>query len=372
MQPEIPNPIEDLYAQARTLLDAGEAEAAAAIYRSVLEADPAQARAHNNLGTILEGQDRPDEAMACYAAAIAIEPRLALTHYNIGRLAQARGRIEQALLPYRMAIALRRDYPAAYFNLTHALIDLGREVDARDVVEDWLAACPADERALHLRAALTGDDVPARASDAFVRRVFDRMAADFDTALAALDYRAPQLVAAALLARQGTTTAAEVLDAGCGTGLLGPLLRDRSIRLVGVDLSPAMLAQAERRGCYDALAEAELEAYLSAAPGAWDVIVSADTLVYFGALDTVLAAAATALRPGGWLIFTLETMADDGHQPGYRLGLTGRYAHTETYVADALDAAGLESAGIESAILRQEAGVPVQGLVVAGRRPAQA
>ena len=46
--------------------------------------------------------------------------------------------------------------------------------------------------------------------------------------------------------------------------------------------------------------------YLRAAPDAFDVIVSADTLVYFGALEDVLAAAAGAFRPGGLLIFTLE------------------------------------------------------------------
>ena len=54
------------------------------------------------------------------------------------------------------------------------------------------------------------------------------------------------------------------------------------------------------------------------------MIVSADTLVYFGALDEVIAAAAGALRPGGLLIFTLEH-GDGASAPDYHLETHGRY-----------------------------------------------
>ena len=39
--------------------------------------------------------------------------------------------------------------------------------------------------------------------------------------------------------------------------------------------------------------------------------MSADTLVYFGDLEPVLAAAAGALRPNGLFVFTLEHAAGD-------------------------------------------------------------
>ena len=38
----------------------------------------------------------------------------------------------------------------------------------------------------------------------------------------------------------------DVLDAGCGTGLCGPLVAPYARRLVGVDLSEAMLARPAR------------------------------------------------------------------------------------------------------------------------------
>ena len=52
------------------------------------------------------------------------------------------------------------------------------------------------------------------------------------------------------------------------------------------------------------------------------LIVSADTLVYFGDLTTVANAAAGALAPGGRLIVTLEHLEDDAAE--YRLQWHGR------------------------------------------------
>ena len=44
-----------------------------------------------------------------------------------------------------------------------------------------------------------------------------------------------------------------MLDLGCGTGLGGAAFRPFVDRLVGVDLSPAMIAQAAAKGLYDRL-----------------------------------------------------------------------------------------------------------------------
>jgi predicted TPR repeat methyltransferase len=92
--------------------------------------------------------------------------------------------------------------------------------------------------------------------------------------------------------------------------------------------------------------------------------VSADTLVYFGVLDDVLAGAAQALRPQGSFIFTVER-ADDADAPdGHRINPHGRYSHTRGYVERTLANAGFAGVQIENDVLRQEGGLPVNGLVV--------
>jgi SAM-dependent methyltransferase len=48
-------------------------------------------------------------------------------------------------------------------------------------------------------------------------------------------------------------------DLGCGTGRIGAWLRDKGVPSIdGVDLTPEMLAVAERRGIYDRLIEADI------------------------------------------------------------------------------------------------------------------
>jgi predicted TPR repeat methyltransferase len=202
-----------------------------------------------------------------------------------------------------------------------------------------------------------------------VQQTFDSFAESFDSVLKKLDYRAPALVTEAVKVAVGETDGTlDILDAGAGTGLCGPLLRPLARRLVGVDLSPKMLAKAEGRGVYDVLDAGELTGYMRERTAAFDVVVSADTLVYFGDLAEVLAAAAAALRPGGHLVFTLEEDADEGPQ-GYQLKPHGRYGHSERYARRALVAAGFENLVVGRVIPRLENQVPVQGLLIAAQSP---
>jgi predicted TPR repeat methyltransferase len=234
-----------------------------------------------------------------------------------------------------------------------------------EIFEEWLKDEPGHPIARHMLAACSGRDVPSRASDAFIERTFDSFAASFDSKLAKLAYRAPALVAELLAdSNVEASKSLDVLDAGCGTGLCGPLVAPYARRLVGVDLSDKMIAQARARNVYDELVKHELTAYLRDSTQMFDVIVSADTLVYFGPLEEVVAASANALRPGGRLIFTVEEF--DG--TGYAISPHGRYSHGREYVERVLANSSLQS-HIIPAELRLEAGDPVAGLVVRGTKP---
>jgi predicted TPR repeat methyltransferase len=247
---------------------------------------------------------------------------------------------------------------------------LGDVGAAVDIFDEWLAEEPGDPIALHMRAACGGQDVPARASPEYVATTFDSFAASFEAKLQLLSYRAPALVAA-MLQESGLEPSKqfEVLDAGCGTGLCGPLLAPYARRLLGVDLSEGMLALAREKQIYDALVTSELTDYLCDQPATFDVIASADTLVYFGELESVVAAAATALRPNGLFVFTLEHAISGAAHIDWRLELHGRYSHARRYVERVLAAAGLQ-AWIVPAELRMESGAPVAGLVVRGTKAA--
>ena len=102
-----------------------------------------------------------------------------------------------------------------------------------------------------------------------------------------------------------------------------------------------------------------------------DVLTIVDTLIYFGRLDEVLAAATKALRPGGWIFFTLEHLeqverALEGRD--WVLHPSGRYSHSQSYVERVVSEAGFVDLEIIRDTIRLEVGRPVKGLVVSARR----
>src|SRR3954447_23402826 len=335
-------------------------DAAAASCRRAIALDARHANAHNNLGVVLRARGSVGEAEAAYRAAIEIDPEHSDAYHNLGVLLNSQQRSHEAAVCFSKVITLRPAHPEARKLLALAHCTLGDVDKAVEVFEEWLEEEPGNPIAQHMLAACSCRDVPARASDAFVEATFDTFAASFDAKLAQLLYRAPALVAG-MLESSGVPAAnsLEVLDAGCGTGLCGPLVAPYARRLVGVDLSEQMLARARERDVYDELVKGELTAYLTEQDCAYDVIVSADTLVYFGGLEAVAAAAGKALRPGGQLVFTVEELDGDG----YAISANGRYRHSRTYLERVMADAGFGSE-IAPAELRLEAGEPVAGLAV--------
>ena len=350
-------------------------------YRAVIAARPAFAPAYNNLGVVLKAQKRYADAAEAYRQCLALAPRMADAWANLGNALKAQHDMQGAMSAYYQAIALAPQTTGtdAYRNLGRALVTSGRNAEALAVYRQWQAQDPADASIAHMVASLAEGPAPERASDHYVQSTFDRFAGSFDEVLERLDYRAPA-VCDALVTRLLGPPAAKlaVLDAGCGTGLCAPFLLPHALTLDGVDLSPKMLEKAALRNCYRRLDEAELTAWLAAHPADYDLIVSADTLCYFGALEDVVANAAGALRCGGHFVFTLEetkeatTQATDHatdaqpHQP-YRLHPHGRYSHTEAYARQVLERAGLSVVEVRRDVLRTELDMPVAGLAIAAR-----
>jgi predicted TPR repeat methyltransferase len=222
-----------------------------------------------------------------------------------------------------------------------------------------LESHPADAEMGFLLAALGGQAQPSRAPEAFVVQHFDRLAPSFDEHLRdRLRYRAPELLVeqlgGLLGGRQGGL---DVLDAGCGTGLCGALLRPLARRLVGVDLAGRMLEQAATRGVYDELVQGELTEVLGAEREAYDLIVATDVCIYFGDLEPLFRAAAGALRADGLLGVSVERLERDG----FALRATARYAHSDEYVRRTAAEAGLPEVEARECELRVELGQPVAG-----------
>jgi len=346
------------------LQESGQLDQAIEAYRRAIAIDPGHARAYSNLGVLLRATGKPEDAEAAYRKAIDLNPKFIDAYTNLGILLNSLNRTPEAVGCFCRVITLRPKHPEARKLLGVAHCTLGEFDKAAQIFREWLESEPGDPVATHMLAAITGEGAPARASDSYVEATFDSFAASFESKLARLSYRAPRLIAVVLEESAGTPAKQfDILDVGCGTGLCGPLIAPYARTLVGVDLSAKMLTQAGEKGVYDELVQMELTAALHARPAASvDAIVSADTLVYFGELSGVMAAAAHALRPGGAFIFTLERATAES-APDFHLETHGRYTHAQGYVERVLRGNGLRPE-IRYADLRMESGLPVAGLVV--------
>jgi predicted TPR repeat methyltransferase len=338
-------------------------------FRTAVALDPRHVNARNNLGVLLRLLGLPTDAEAEYRTAIDIDPNHADAYHNLAILLDATGRVAEAVTAYCHALTLQPQYANARRHLAIAYCRIGQREHAERMCREWLRLEPDSEQARHTLAAVTGMDVPPRASDGYVTSTFDQFASTFDSKLKMLHYRAPDLVAEAIAgAGVPQSKALDILDLGCGTGWCGPLLAPWARSLVGVDLSKGMLASARGKGVYDELVQGEITEYLTACQRQFDLIAAADTVVYFGDLEAVIAAALAVLRPGGLFVFTLEEATGPDAPAAFRLEPHGRYTHRREYVEGLLAPHGLELS-VERAELRTEGGLPVAGLVVRAITP---
>jgi predicted TPR repeat methyltransferase len=342
----------------------GRSDEAVEFLRRSIEAKPDNPHALINLGNLLTDRVDLDGALKAFARATELAPDLAIAWYNFGICFRRMQRPQEAVNALYKAVQLDSHHTLAHEALARLLYLLSRSPEALEIYQRWLENEPDNPIPLHMIAAISGKAAPSRAADGYVRLVFDHFADTFDRALAELGYRAPQLLADALVKRIGPALKLDVLDAGCGTGLCGPLLRPVAQRLVGVDLSDGMVSKARLRGLYDELVVQELCEFMRSRPGAFDVVLSADTLCYFGALGEAMAAARQGLRKGGIVAFTLESLQEEKSGVGFRLEPHGRYSHAEWYVRDVLAAAGFGDVIIGADTLRTEGGREVAGHIV--------
>jgi SAM-dependent methyltransferase len=94
-----------------------------------------------------------------------------------------------------------------------------------------------------------------------------------------------------------------VLDAACGTGRYSTYLAARGHRIIGVDLSPAMLTKARQKLPQSEFREGDLEA-LPLEPASVDVAVCALAMVHLQKVDRAVTELARVVRPGGRVIIS--------------------------------------------------------------------
>ena len=354
--------------RASTLANLGAARVRAGRHAEAIPAleqalalEPDDLHSHSHLGLAYAALGRHADALACHDRVLAAEPEHAASWLARGEALRFLERHGDALAAFERANAIDPTLAAAWTQRGSILRDQGRLDDARRAYETAIANGGNRELNGYFLAALAGGDIPPQAPATYVTRFFDEYAGSFDAHLVEmLEYRAPATLAAQIAAL-GSRRFASTLDLGCGTGLLGPLLRPLSDRLAGIDLSPAMLAQAEARGVYDTLLRDDIVAHLRASDVCHDLVVAADVFIYVGELEPVFAGVARALSADGVFAFTAEALADERD---VALLPSLRYAHSERHLRELASRHGFTVTSLLRAPLRREQQKDVEGLYV--------
>lgn len=322
---------------------------------------PDHLEANHYAGTCHMALQQLSQALPHYLFVLQHHPHHLDALYNIGVIYMAQDKHQQSIEFFQQVISLDPNHYGAQHNLAGNLIKMGHYDQAITQYQQLASQYPEQSQYPFILAGLRQKNPPANPPQAFVVSLFDHYAPHYDAHLSqSLHYDVPEQLHKLFTDftdLDTKKTKLTVLDVGCGTGLCGPLFKPISSRLIGIDLSPNMLAIAESKQCYDDLQMMDA-LVLTDHFQAIDLILAADVLPYFGDLQGLLTNIANSLAPKGIALFSFEA----SHKTeSYHLQQTLRYAHNKHYVIDCCQQLNLTIIQTQNAVLRLQNNKPLYG-----------
>lgn len=325
--------------------------------RKAIALDSTSSEAWLNLG-IIEGKSNDSiRAIDCFNQAIALRPDYAEAWHNKGLALLDQERHAEAIVLYDQAIQIKPDYAEAYYSRGMSYRALKLLEQALDSFNFAIQHNYPDKGKIEfVLASLTGQKQPVVPPKDFVGELFDDYACKFDSHLVrALKYRAHNILYGYLKELIGNYL--DVLDLGCGTGLMGELLKAHAKTLTGIDVSSKMLGEARAKNIYSQLCQSDLNDFLSSNVESYDLITATDVFVYMGDLSGIFSNAHMALKNSGHFCFTVEKL-EVGE---FCLNPTLRYSHSSEYCEKLAKINNFRIVIGETDVIRQENGIDVLG-----------
>lgn len=298
--------------------------------------------------------DKQSQRVQNFFAEVMLRARQPLeTNYAVALQRISEGAYDDALWRLSVFVRYRPTHADAWYHLGSCAMETGDQEQARTAFRQALALNPANDQARFLLTVIDPDALPAEQQPKFApldlaASHFDSQAEFYDEEqLSGLGYNGHQALANGVRKYLNPNYKNfQILDLGCGTGLLGPLFREIAGYITGVDISEAMLQQADlrrdnlARKIYDELILNDLrQVLLEGKENSLDLLLAANVFPYVGGLTPVFEGAKRVLKPGGLFAFSLETMNgnDFGLIPG-----EGRFAHSHAYVMGLAQSSGFD------------------------------
>ena len=363
----------------RLLQALGDEERATAIrngtvatLQRVLGEHPDNTSAHLNSALVFNELGDKDAAEQSFLRAMALSPHDMRAGLPLINIKLQKGDVDGLLAAWEPLLDAipKKDIQVAARSLIKGLGHFGHVERALDFAERIRDRWGPDQSGLDkLVTILKHPEADGQDLGALIEE-FDNFSTIYDENLAAIGNRGPQLIARMIheLDWQPDGSRA-IFDAGCGTGLCGPYLRPFAQMLHGCDLSIGMLEKSKARNVFDLLTRTDLANPATYPDATFTDVVSADVFVYFGDLEPVLRNLAAVMKPGGWIIFTVEDAEAHAPARGWERYSSGRYRHMMRFVETVLPKAGFtKPKRVIRDTLRHEFGTPIPGLCVAAQK----
>ena len=364
------------------------------IFLRAAELDPNIPEVHNNLGQVYDELNNYDLAADSFQKALSLRSSYLAALVNYANCCYKYRQLDLALALFKNALALKNNSslhhqcsiiyfeqglwkdalasinraieltPSAELNYAKAMIHitLGELDQGRTCLTKIIEMGGDSDLAQYHLAQINNTQVPDKAPNNYVKNLFDGFSSHFETDLLQhLQYQAPRNISRKIKDYFSANQLIDILDLGCGTGLVGQELSANIKTLIGVDLSPKMLLVAESKKIYDKLVESDIQQYLSThdieSSIKFDLICSLDVFVYIGNLKKIFQHAFNLLRDRGVFAFSVESTDEEN----YQLLKSGRYAHNHQYITRIAKESGFEIKAEGGVDLRLECGNPIKG-----------
>lgn len=339
----------------------GDQESVGRHFLEAIRLRPDYVEAYINLGVWFEGQGRFENSKHCYEQLRRLVPEDEVGFRLLGNLYLKQSLFAQAVVEFERAVRLNAQDADLQSNLGNAYFGVGQRERAEQCFKRALGLNPSHPNARHMLDRLIGRQ-PDHLGSEFVRSLFDDYAERFEQDLVQnLEYVAHLRAADRVLSHFGAAERTiDVLDLGCGTGLVGKALNGIAARIVGVDLAPLMVEKALQTGVYVQAVLGDVQEYMQhVQTQSVDAIVATDVFIYVGDLDMVFKEAARILRGGGIFVFSVER--GDEIPDRYFLRRSGRYSHSRVYVRNLAAAHGFIEQELSPCVLRKDLGQDIEG-----------
>jgi len=285
---------------------------------------------------------------------------LADRRYAYAEAALAEGDAQAARDLYVQTLERVEQWLPAQLGLAKANLALNRIDDAITGFRKIAAEDPQDILGARAHLARLGAEGGAL-TPGYVSALFDDYAPRFDAHLiTALDYHAPDILAAEIKRVAEARTFHRALDLGCGTGLMAKALEGQASEILGVDLSERMLEIARGTGLYTRLDAADCVDWLAGETAeSADLVIAADVFCYIENLEPIFRQTHRVLEKSGLFSFTIQTHAGSG----WRVGDDLRVHHGLLLIEEMARECGFVLARVQPTSVRKDRGVPVPGAV---------